>query len=97
MDSEPLKPGGRYTIKHTSHTATAIVERLINRVDVDTLEREPSPPELVLNDIARVSLRTSAAMAIDPYSRNRRTGSFVLIDESTDATVAAGMIVAEPL
>jgi sulfate adenylyltransferase large subunit len=97
MDSEPLKPGGRYTIKHTSHTATAIVESLIDRVDVDTLEREPSPPELVLNDIARVSLRTSAAMAIDPYSRNRRTGSFVLIDEASDATVAAGMIVAEPV
>jgi bifunctional enzyme CysN/CysC len=51
----------------------------------------------VLNDIARVSLRTSAAMAIDPYSRNRRTGSFVLIDEASDATVAAGMIVAEPV
>ncbi|MGA2006161.1 MAG: GTP-binding protein [Solirubrobacteraceae bacterium] len=97
MDSEPLRPGGRYTIKHTSHTATAIVESLIDRVDVDTLEREPSPPELVLNDIARVSLRTSAAMAIDPYSRNRRTGSFVLIDEASDATVAAGMIVAEPV
>jgi sulfate adenylyltransferase subunit 1 len=97
MDGEPLKPGGRYTIKHTSHTATAIVESLIDRVDVDTLEREPSPPELVLNDIARVSLRTSAPMAIDPYSRNRRTGSFVLIDEATDATVAAGMIVAEPV
>jgi sulfate adenylyltransferase large subunit len=97
MDSEPLRPGGRYTIKHTSHTATAIVESLIDRVDVDTLEREPSPPELVLNDIARVSLRTSAAMAIDPYSRTRRTGSFGLIDEASDATVAAGMIVAEPV
>jgi len=65
-------------------------------VDVDTLEREPGPSELVLNDIARVSVRTSAPMAIDPYARNRRTGSFVLIDESTDATVGAGMIVAEP-
>jgi bifunctional enzyme CysN/CysC len=97
MDGEPLRPGGRYTIKHTSHTATAIVERLIDRVDVETLERDRSPSELVLNDIARVSLRTSAPMAIDPYSRNRRTGSFVLIDEATDATVAAGMIVAEPV
>ncbi|MGA2758569.1 MAG: GTP-binding protein [Solirubrobacteraceae bacterium] len=96
LASEPLKPGGRYAIKHTSHTATAIIDALIDRVDVDTLERETGPSELVLNDIARVSVRTSAPMAIDPYARNRRTGSFVLIDESTDATVGAGMIVAEP-
>ena len=94
MDSEPLRPGGRYAIKHTSQTATAIVDSLIDRVNVDTLEREPPPEELVLNDIARVSVRTSAPLAIDPYARNRRTGSFVLIDEATDATVGAGMIVA---
>jgi sulfate adenylyltransferase large subunit len=96
LDSEPLRPGGRYAIKHTSRTATAIVEALIDRVDVDTLEREPDPDELALNDIARVSLRTSEPLAIDPYSHNRRTGSFVLIDEATDATVGAGMIVTAP-
>jgi sulfate adenylyltransferase large subunit len=96
MDSEPLRPGGRYAIKHTSQTATAIVDSLIDRVNVDTLEREPPPKELVLNDIARVSVRTSAPLAIDPYARNRRTGSFVLIDEATDATVGAGMIVSSP-
>jgi len=94
LDSEPLRPGGRYAIKHTSQTATAVVESLIDRVNVDTLEREPAPQELALNDIARVSVRTSAPLAIDPYARNRRTGSFVLIDEATDATVGAGMIVA---
>ncbi len=97
LDSEPLRPGGRYAIKHTSHMATAIVDALIDRVDVDTLEREPNPSELALNDIARVSVRTSAPMAIDPYSRNRRTGSFVLIDELSDATVGAGMIVADSI
>ena len=93
LDSEPLRPGGRYAIKHTSQTVTAIVDSLIDRVNVDTLEREPPPQELALNDIARVSVRTSAPLAIDPYRRNRRTGSFVLIDEATDATVGAGMIV----
>jgi len=93
LDSEPLRAGGRYEIKHTSHTATAIVDALIDRVDVETLERDLAPSELGLNDIARVSIRTSAPLAIDPYARNRRTGSFVLIDESTDATVGAGMIV----
>jgi sulfate adenylyltransferase large subunit len=96
MDSEPLRPGGRYAIKHTSQTVTAIVDSLIDRVNVDTLEREPPPEELVLNDIARISVRTSAPLAIDPYARNRRTGSFVLIDEATDATVGAGMIVSPP-
>jgi bifunctional enzyme CysN/CysC len=94
LDSDPLRPGGRYALKHTSHTATAIIDKLIDRVDIDTLERGPAPSELALNDIGLVSLRTSAPLAIDPYARNRRTGSFVLIDEATDATVGAGMIVA---
>jgi sulfate adenylyltransferase large subunit len=93
LGEEPLHPGGRYAIKHTSHTATAIIGTLIDRVDVETLEREAAPAQLVLNDIARVSLRTSAPLAIDSYARNRRTGSFVLIDENSNATVGAGMIV----
>jgi sulfate adenylyltransferase large subunit len=93
LGEEPLRAGGRYAIKHTSHTATAIIETLVDRVDVETLERESSPDLLVLNDIARVSVRTSAPLAIDSYARNRRTGSFVLIDENSDATVGAGMIV----
>jgi bifunctional enzyme CysN/CysC len=93
LGSEPLRPGRRYEIKHTSRTATAMVDRLIDRVDVRTLEREAQASELALNDIGRVVLRTSAPLAIDPYARNRRTGSFVLIDEATNATVGAGMIV----
>jgi len=94
LDSEPLRPGSRYTIKHTSRTATAVVEALTNRIDVQTLERESDVEELALNDIGRVTLRTSAPLAIDPYTRNRRTGSFILIDETTNRTVGAGMIVA---
>jgi sulfate adenylyltransferase large subunit len=95
LDEAPLRPGGRYAIKHTSHTATAIIDTLIDRVDVETLERVPAPDALELNDIARVSVRTSAPLAIDSYARNRRTGSFVLIDENSDATVGAGMITAD--
>ena len=94
LDSEPLRPGRRYAIKHTSRTATALVEELVDRIDVQTLEREAGVAELALNDIGRVVLRTSAPLAIDPYTRNRRTGSFVLIDEATNHTVGAGMIVA---
>ena len=95
MPPPPLRAGGRYAIKHTSRTATAIIEALIDRVDVHTLEREAEPAELELNDIGRVTVRTSVPLVIDPYARNRRTGSFVLIDEATNATVGAGMIAAE--
>jgi bifunctional enzyme CysN/CysC len=92
MDETPLRAGGRYAIKHTSRTAAVRVESLDDRIDVHTLERETGPTELRLNDIGRVTLRTSTPLAIDPYRRNRRTGSFILIDEATNATVAAGML-----
>ncbi|HWX98017.1 MAG TPA: GTP-binding protein [Solirubrobacteraceae bacterium] len=92
MAQEPLRPGGRYVIKHTSRNATAIVDRIGEVVDVHTLERDAPPPELQLNDIARVHLRTSAPLVLDPYTSNRRTGSFILIDESSNGTVGAGMI-----
>ena len=91
MSDQPLREGGRYTIKHTTRSARAIVEKLEYRVDVNTLAHEPAT-ELGLNEIGRVRLRCSAPLIVDPYSRNRTTGSFILIDETTDDTVAAGMI-----
>jgi sulfate adenylyltransferase large subunit len=94
MTDAPLRPGGRYAIKHATHTARAIVEAIDDRVDVASLGREPAPGELALNDIGRVRLRTSKPLAFDPYARNRATGSFILIDEATNDTVGAGMIVA---
>jgi bifunctional enzyme CysN/CysC len=94
MATEPLRAGGRYLIKHTSRTATAIITELQDVVDVDTLERAGAPDGFELNDIGRVSLRTSVPLAIDPYTLNRRTGSFILIDEASNATVGAGMIAA---
>jgi bifunctional enzyme CysN/CysC len=92
MDETPLQAGGRYAIKHTTRSAAVRVESVEHRIDVHTLERETGPTELRLNDIGRVTLRTSAPLAVDPYRRNRRTGSFILIDEATNATVAAGML-----
>jgi sulfate adenylyltransferase large subunit len=92
MDDEPLKPGSRYLLKHTSRSATAIVDAVEDLVDVHTLKRAPAPGELGLNDIGRVHLRTSVPLAFDPYTSNRRTGSFILIDESSNRTVGAGMI-----
>jgi bifunctional enzyme CysN/CysC len=94
LASEPLRPGARYAIKHTTRSATARIDELIDRVDVQTFEREPGPAQLELNDIGRIAVRTSEALAFDPYARNRRTGSFILIDEASNATVGAGMITA---
>jgi len=94
MADAPLRAGGRYAIKHATHTARVIVEALEDRVELSTLGREPAPAELALNDIGRVRLRTSKPLAFDPYARNRSTGSFILIDEATNDTVGAGMITA---
>jgi sulfate adenylyltransferase large subunit len=92
LNERPLRAGGRYVIKHTTRGATAIVDELQDVVDVHTLERASAPEQLALNDIGRVRLRTSTPLAFDPYRSNRRTGSFILIDEATNETVGAGMV-----
>jgi bifunctional enzyme CysN/CysC len=92
MDEKPLRAGSRYLLKHTSRSAMAIIDEIDDVVDVHTLERDAPPEQLELNDIGRVRLRTSAPLVVDPYTRNRRTGSFILIDESSNRTVGAGMI-----
>ncbi len=91
MSDSPLRPGGRYAIKHTTRSARAIVQELEHRVEVNTLRHEPAD-QLELNDIGRMRLRTSAPLIVDPYARNRTTGSFILIDEATGDTAGAGMI-----
>jgi sulfate adenylyltransferase subunit 1 (EFTu-like GTPase family) len=96
MTDEPLRAGGRYALKHTSRSATAIVDRIENLVDVHTLARSQPADELALNDIGRVHLRTNVPLAFDAYTSNRRTGSFILIDESSNETVGAGLIAAPP-
>ena len=87
-----LCAGGRYAIKHSTHAARAIVEEVVDRVDVHTLTPDADAGELGLNDIGRVRLRTNKPLAFDDYGRNRATGAFILIDEATNDTVAAGMI-----
>jgi bifunctional enzyme CysN/CysC len=91
MSEQPLAVRGKYTIKHTTRSARAIVESIEHRVDINTLDHHDAS-QLSLNEIGRVHLRCSAPLMIDPYSRNRTTGSFILIDESSNDTVAAGMI-----
>jgi bifunctional enzyme CysN/CysC len=93
MDSaEPLRPGQKLAVKHTTRNARALVKELQYRLDVNTLHRDDEAGELRLNEIGRVRLRTTQPLLCDPYSRNRTTGGFILIDESTNRTVGAGMI-----
>jgi len=87
-----LAPGARYTVQHTTSATKASVRQLDYRLDVNTLHRDEAATELSLNEIGRVRLRTQAPLHFDPYRRNREMGSFILIDEATNSTVAAGMI-----
>jgi bifunctional enzyme CysN/CysC len=94
MTDDPLEAGGRYAIKHTTRTARAMVDDVRYRIDVDKLHRDNTATSLALNEIGRVLLRTAAPLFVDEYRKNRTTGSFILIDETTNDTVGAGMIVA---
>ncbi|HEY4096082.1 MAG TPA: GTP-binding protein [Baekduia sp.] len=89
---KPLRPGSRYLLKHLTQTVDAVVDSIVDQVDIHTLERGPAPAELGLNDIGRVRLRVRRPLVADPYARNRVTGAFILIDEATNDTVAGGMI-----
>ncbi len=93
-ESRPLVRGRRYAIKHTTRSARAIVKDLQYRLDVNTLHRDPGVDGLRLNEIGRVRLRTTVPLLCDEYRRNRDTGGFIVIDEATNRTVGAGMIVA---
>ncbi|MGI8685972.1 MAG: sulfate adenylyltransferase subunit 1 [Acidimicrobiales bacterium] len=92
MADEPLVVGASYRLKHTSRWATALVADLRYRLDIETLEHVDATA-LGPNDLGCVSLRLSDDLAFDPYRANRSTGSFILVDEDTNVTVAAGMIV----
>ncbi len=90
----PLAPGKVYAIKHTTRWARAKVAEVDYRVDVNTLHRDTGATALALNEIGRVRLRTTQPLLVDPYTDNRTTGSFILVDESTNRTVGAGMLTA---
>ena len=92
MAERPLSPRGRYRIKHTTRTALAKIDEVRYRIDVNTLHRDEQAGGLQLNEIGRLKLRLSSPLFVDQYRRNRATGSFILIDESTNDTVGAGMV-----
>ena len=93
FSERPLQVGGKYAIKHTTKSARALVRDLHYRMDVNTLSRDETSGTLAMNDMGRVSLRVTAPLFVDEYRRNRTTGSFILIDEGTNETVGAGMII----
>ncbi|WP_235531033.1 MULTISPECIES: sulfate adenylyltransferase subunit 1 [unclassified Nocardioides] len=92
MTTAPLLPRQKLAIKHTTRTGRALVKYIQYRLDVNTLHRDQETKELGVNEIGRVTLRTTVPLLVDPYSKNRTTGSFILIDEATGITVGAGMI-----
>lgn len=92
MTNEPLRPKQKLAIKHTTRSGRALIKDIQYRLDVNSLHRDQETKELGLNEIGRVQLRTTVPLLCDTYSKNRTTGSFILIDEATGVTVGAGMI-----
>ncbi len=92
-ESAKLNPRGKYYLRHTTREVKAIVQEVRYKVNINTLHKIEDDLEFGLNDIGRISLKTSAPLLFDSYRKNRITGSFILIDPQTNVTVAAGMIV----
>jgi bifunctional enzyme CysN/CysC len=92
-ETKPLSVGSKYALKHTTRSARTVVRGLQYRLDINTLHRDDSAQALGLNEIGRVRLRTTVPLLADEYRRNRTTGGFILIDEATNRTVGAGMII----
>lgn len=92
LNEKPLQVNGKYALKHTTRDTRAIVREVVHKVDINALEIIAAG-EVVMNEIARIRLKTMAPIFGDPYATNRATGSFILIDEGSNATVGAGMIV----
>ena len=93
MNDKKMIPRGKYTIRHTSQTARCIIKEVKYKMDINTLHRNEEDRKIGLNDIGRVTIRTTKPLFFDSYRRNRNTGSIILVDEATNETVAAGMII----
>jgi len=92
MSTRPLQLNGKYAVKHTSRSARCIIKEIRYKVDINSLHRLEDDKDIKMNDIARITIRTTVPLFTDRYQRNRNTGSIILIDESTNETVGAGMI-----
>ncbi|MBL9189359.1 MAG: sulfate adenylyltransferase [Opitutaceae bacterium] len=92
MHPRALQPGKKYYLKHTTHTVQVSVTEIVNRLNLATLDSDEGAAELAMNDIGEIRLRTAKPLVFDGYANNRLTGSFILIEQGTNATVAAGML-----
>ncbi|HIH29307.1 MAG TPA: GTP-binding protein [Thermoplasmata archaeon] len=92
MNTKPLNPGSRYIIRHTTRELKGIVKEIQYKIDINTLHRIPEVTFLGLNEIGRIRIRTAQPLFFDSYEHNRTTGSIILVDETTNETVGAGMI-----
>jgi bifunctional enzyme CysN/CysC/sulfate adenylyltransferase subunit 1 len=92
MHSRPLQPGKKYFLKHATQTVQVIITKLESRINMTTLEPEPDPSALAINDIGGIRIKTAKPLVFDGYATNHLTGSFILIEQGTNATVAAGML-----
>jgi sulfate adenylyltransferase subunit 1 len=93
LHNDPARPRAKYTIMHTSNEQKAMIKEVVYKIDINTYNREEEEKQLNMNDISRVKIRTTRPLMIDEYRDNRITGSFILIDDTTHETVAAGMII----
>jgi sulfate adenylyltransferase subunit 1 len=93
MSERPLIAGGKYSLKHTTKDVRCIIKEVRYKVDINSLHRIEHDKSIAMNDIARVQIRTTAPLFYDSYRKNRITGSVILIDEGTNETVGAGMII----
>ncbi len=93
FNEKPLQRRGKYILRHTTKEARCIIREVRYRMDVNTLHRDLENIQINMNDIARISIRSTLPLFVDSYQRNRITGSVILIDEGTNETVAAGMII----
>ena len=92
FNENPARDRAKYTLKHTSNEPKAMIKEIEYKVNIDTLKRIDTDKQINMNDICKVKIRTTAPIMMDEYSKNRKTGSFILIDEATNETVAAGML-----
>ncbi|HBR55583.1 MAG TPA: sulfate adenylyltransferase [Flavobacteriaceae bacterium] len=92
LHNDSAKSRAKYTIMHTSNEQRAMIKEVLYKIDINTYARDEANKDLNMNDIARIKIRTTRPLMLDEYRDNRITGSFVLIDEATHETVAAGMI-----
>ncbi len=93
FNERPLALRGKYKIKHTSRDAKCMITDVVYKMDIDKLEKNYEDKKVMMNDIASISIKTTKPLFFDPYRINRDTGSVIFIDEATNETVAAGMII----